>query len=173
MDFFDVVARRFSYRKSLDSRAVPMEDLKKIVQAGLDAPSGKNEQTTGFIIIQSPEKVKQIKQMTGANGSMATAPAYIAAHINIKPVETYSGHYFDIEDCAAAIENILLAATALGYATVWIDGWLRVEGRAEHIGKLCSLDSQRVIRILIPIGKALSEQKRPEKKGFDNRVSIV
>ncbi|MBF9014785.1 MULTISPECIES: nitroreductase family protein [unclassified Oceanispirochaeta] len=173
MDFFDVVARRFSYRKSLDSTPVPLEDLKKIVQAGLDAPSGKNEQTTRFIIIQDPHVVESIKVMTGANGSMATAPAYIAAHINKKPVATYSGHFFDFEDCAAAVENILLAATALGYSTVWIDGWLRVDGRAEEIGKLCSLDSERIIRILIPIGNAVMEQKRPLKKGFDERVSIV
>jgi nitroreductase len=173
MDFFDVIAQRFSYRKSLDSTAVPLEDLKKIVQAGLDAPSGKNEQTTDFIIIQNPETVKKINEMTAANGSMATAPAYIAAHINKKPVETYSGHFFDIEDCAAAVENILLAATALGYATVWIDGWLRVEGRAKAIGELCSLNQERIIRILIPIGKAVKEQRRPEKKRFDERVSII
>lgn len=173
MDFFDVVAQRFSYRKSLDSTAIPLENLRKIVQSGLDAPSGKNEQTTGFIIIQNPDKVKKINEMTAANGSMATAPAYIAAHINKEPVETYSGHFFDIEDCAAAVENILLAATALGYATVWIDGWLRVGGRAEMIGELCSLNPERIIRILIPIGKAMKEQKRPEKKGFDERVIIL
>ncbi|MDC7235958.1 MAG: nitroreductase family protein [Spirochaetales bacterium] len=173
MDFFDVISRRFSYRKSLDSSPLPLDDLKKIVQAGLDAPSGKNEQTTGFIIIQDPEVVKTINKMPGANGSMATAPAYIACHMNKKPVETYSGHYFDIEDCAAAVENMLLAATAMGYATVWIDGWLRVDGRAERIGELCSLDAQRIIRILIPVGKALEEQKRPVKKGFEERVTIV
>ncbi|MDC7242055.1 MAG: nitroreductase family protein [Spirochaetales bacterium] len=173
MEFFDVIAQRFSYRKSLDPAALPLEDLKKIVQAGLDAPSGKNEQTTGFIIIQDGDVVKKIKEMPGANGSMASAPAYIACHIDKKPNETYFGHAFDIEDCAAAVENILLAATAMGYATVWIDGWLRVEGRAETIGRWCSLDDNRIIRILIPIGKALEEQRRPTKKGFDERVSIV
>ena len=173
MEFFDVIANRFSYRKALDPTPLPLEDLKKIVQAGLDAPSGKNEQTTGFIIIQDEEVVKKIKAMPGANGSMATAPAYIACHINKKPIETYFGSAFDIEDCAAAVENILLAATALGYASVWIDGWLRSENRAETIGEWCSLEDDRVIRILIPLGKALAEQRRPSKRGFDERVTIV
>lgn len=173
MDFFDVVANRFSYRRSYDGTPVPIEDLKKIVQAGLDAPSGKNEQTTEFIIIKNPEIVKKIQGMPGANGSMATAPAYIAAHISKNPVATYSNHFFDIEDCAAAIENILLAATALGYGTVWIDGWLRVDGRAEEIGKLCALDPQRIIRILIPVGRAAEQQKRAVKKSFEERVTIV
>lgn len=173
MEFFDVITRRQSYRKALDPAPVPLEDLKKMVQAGLDAPSGKNEQTTEFVIIHSPDAVEKIKSMPGANGSMASAPAYIAAHINREPLETYSGHYFDIEDCAAAVENILLAATALGYATVWIDGWLRLEERAEEIGTLCSLDPRRIIRILIPVGKALEEQKRPVKLEFSKRVSMV
>lgn len=173
MDFFDAVANRFSYRRSFDGTAVPIADLKKIVQAGLDAPSGKNKQTTGFIIIQNPAIVEKINRMPGANGSMATAPAYIAAHISTNPVASYSNHSFDIEDCAAAVENILLASTAMGYGTVWIDGWLRLDGRAEEIGKLCSLDPHRIIRILIPLGRAAEEQKRAVKKSFEERVTIV
>lgn len=173
MDFFDVVSQRFSYRKAMDAAPLPLEDLKRIVQAGVDAPSGANGQTTGFIIIRDPEIVGKINGMPGANGSMATAPAYIALHFKKIPDEIYPGMTFEIEDCAAATENILLAATALGYATVWIDGWLRKEGRAEELGRLCGLDDDRIIRILIPVGKALEDQKRREKKGFDERVSIV
>ncbi len=173
MDFFDVVSQRFSYRKALDPSPVPLKDLKQIVQAGVDAPSGANGQTTGFIIIQDPEVVGKINRMPGANGSMASAPAYIALYFKKLPEEIYPGMTFHVEDCAAATENILLAATALGYATVWIDGWLRNEGRAEEIGKLCGLDDEKIIRILIPVGKALEEQARKKKKGFDERVSIV
>ena len=158
MDFFDVVSRRFSYRKAMDPGPVPMEDLKKIVQAGVDAPSGANGQTTGFIIISNPEVVARIKAMPGANGSMASAPAYIACHFKKQPDDIYPGMTFHIEDCAAATENILLAATALGYATVWIDGWLRSGGRAEKVAELCGLSDDRVIRILIPVGKALEDQ---------------
>ena len=173
MDFFDVVSQRYSYRKALDPSPLPLEDLKKIVQAGVDAPSGANGQTTGFTIIQNPDVVKQINEMPGANGSMATAPAYIALHFKKLPDEIYPGMTFHIEDCAAATENILLAATAMGYATVWIDGWLRNEGRADKIGKLCNIGNDRVIRILIPVGKATEEQPRKAKKGFDERVNCI
>ncbi len=173
MDFFDVVQSRYSYRKKLDASPLPLEDLKKIVQAGVDAPSGCNAQTTGFLIIRDPQVVNKIKSMDGANGSMASAPAYIACHINKSAQAVYEDKSFEVEDCAAATENILLAAAALGYATVWIDGWLRRDGRADAIGALCGLDDSRVIRIHIPIGKAAEEQKRPVKKSFDQRVVIV
>ncbi len=173
MDFFDVIQNRFSYRKKMESADVPLEDLKKMVQAGIDAPSGKNCQTTGFVIIRDPEIVKSIQDMPQANGSMATAPAYIACHVAKKPEETYFGMHFDIEDCAAAVENILLAATALGYGSVWIDGWLRMEDRARTIGKMIGLADDRIIRILLPIGKMAEPQKRPVKKSFEERVKIV
>ncbi|MDC7124920.1 MAG: nitroreductase family protein [Spirochaetales bacterium] len=173
MDFFEVVKNRYSYRKTLETSPLPIEDLKKIVQAGLDAPSGKNGQTTGFIIITNPEIIAKIHDIPGGNIATTTAPAFIACHIAKEPVPIYQGNSFDIEDCAAATQNILLAATALGYNTVWVDGWLRSENRAEIIGELCGLESDRIIRILIPVGKATASQRRPEKKGFDERVSIV
>ena len=173
MDFFDAVKNRFSYRKAMEQTEVPLEVLKTIVQAGLDAPSGKNAQTTGFIIIRDKEVVETIHNMPQANGSMASAPAYIACHIAKKPEDIYFGHDFEIEDCAAATQNILLAATALGYGSVWIDGWLRLENRAAEIGRLAGLGNDRVIRILLPIGKMTEPQKRPVKKTFDERVTII
>ena len=38
---------------------------------------------------------------------------------------------FGAEDCAAAVANMLLAITAVGYATVWTDGALRREVEAK------------------------------------------
>jgi len=173
MDFFDTVEKRFSYRKQLGSALPPLEDLKKIVQAGLDAPSGCNQQTTGFIIIKDKKIVDKINSMPGANGSMATAPCFIACHIGIEQKASYEGYSFEVEDCAAAVENILLGATALGYAAVWIDGWLRRDNRAEIIAELCGLSPDRIIRVLIPLGTPVEEQKRPVKMSFDERVTVV
>ena len=173
MDFFDTVKNRFSYRKAMEQKEIPLEDLRKIVQAGLDAPSGKNAQTTGFIIIRDRDIVETLHNMPQVNGSMATAPAYIACHIAKKPEGVYFGHDFEIEDCAAATQNILLAAAALGYGSVWIDGWLRLENRAAEIGKLTGLGDDRIIRILLPIGKMTEPQNRPVKKTFEERVTII
>ena len=173
MDFFEAVEKRFSYRKKMDPSEVSLEDLKKIVQAGIDAPSGKNEQTTGFVIIRDPGIVKSIQEMPQANGSMATAPAYIACHVDQKNAANKEEFLFDIEDCAAAVENILLAAAALEYGSVWIDGWLRRDERAETIGKWIGLEEGRIVRVLLPIGKMTEDQNRPVKKSFGERVRIV
>ncbi len=75
-----------------------------------------------------------------------------------------------MEDCAAAVENTLLATTALGYETVWVDGWLRVNGHAERIGELIHLAADKIIRVLLPIGRASEFYLQPQKKIFSERA---
>lgn len=116
MDFFETVKQRYSYRGEFKDEAVNRDDLKKIVQAGLDAPSGCNAQTTQFVIVDDAEMVREISAMEGANEAMKTAKAYIMCIINSVPEPVYQDKAFEIEDCAAAVENILLAVTACGYA---------------------------------------------------------
>ncbi len=57
MQFFDALEQRHSYRGPYRNSPVPPEDLRRIVAAGLQAPSGKNCQTTEFIIVDAPALV--------------------------------------------------------------------------------------------------------------------
>ncbi|MHC4951653.1 MAG: nitroreductase family protein, partial [Planctomycetota bacterium] len=54
MDLFEAIKKRHCYRGGFTDAAVSREDLTKIVQAGLEAPSGKNCQTTRFVIVDDP-----------------------------------------------------------------------------------------------------------------------
>jgi nitroreductase len=65
---------------------------------------------------------------------------------------------------------MLLSITALGYASVWIDGWLRLEGRAEKIGELIGLPKGKIVRIILPIGIPEDEYRQPQKKPFKERA---
>jgi nitroreductase len=125
MDGFEAVAKRHSYRGPFKDQQVPRDDLRCIVQAGLQVPSGTNAQTTTFVIVDAPDLIAKIRKMHPAQKAMRQAPAYIVCIVDKEPEAVYETHSFQIEDCAAAVENILLAVTALAYATVWIDGWLR------------------------------------------------
>ena len=170
MDVFEAIARRHSYRGPFRDRPVPRDDLRRIVQAGLQAPSGRNMQTTTFVIVDEPQLVRQIGALHTTNPAVQTAQAMIACLIDGQPEAVYEGHNFQIEDCAAAAENMLLAVTALGYATVWIDGWLRVENRAATIGKMLGLPAGKIIRVLLPIGVPAETWPQKEKKPFEQRA---
>ncbi|HOK95317.1 MAG TPA: nitroreductase family protein [Anaerohalosphaeraceae bacterium] len=170
MELFEAIKKRQSYRGGFTNQTVPREDLVKIVQAGLDAPSGKNCQTTTFVIADDPAVVNQIAQMHTTNKAMQQARAFIACIIDKNPAPSYEGYAFQVEDCAASVENMLLAITALGYGSVWIDGWLRLEGRNEAIGRLLGVPDDKIVRVLLPVGIPSEEYKRPAKKAFNERA---
>ncbi|MCP4375464.1 MAG: nitroreductase [bacterium] len=170
MEFFEAVTNRHSYRGPFGDQDIAADDLRKIVQTALDAPSGMNKQTTSFVIVNDPELVSQIAEMHDSNKAFQQAKAFIACLIDTEPESIYEGHDFQVEDCSAAVQNMLLAITATGYASVWIDGWLRPQGRAEAIGKLLGVPDGKVIRIILPIGLPEYPPRGPEKKPFDQRA---
>jgi nitroreductase len=170
MDVFEAIQRRHSYRGPFRDEPVAREDLQRIVQAGIQAPSGRNMQTTSFVIVDDPGMVKRLNGMPGGNQAMREAQAYIVCVMDRRPDAIYEGHAFQVEDCAAAVENMLLAVTALGYASVWIDGWLRVEGRADEIRRMLSIPEEKLVRIILPVGIPVEEHTQKEKQTFEERA---
>jgi nitroreductase len=170
MDFFDVIGKRHSYRGPFRAQPVPRDDLRRIVQAGLQAPSARNVQTTRFVIVDQPEIVRKIGALHTTNRAVQTAPAMIACIVDSQPAAVYEGHSFQVEDCATAAENMLLAVTALGYASVWIDGWLRLENRAVTIGQMLGVPADKIIRVLLPIGVPAETWQQKEKQPFEQRA---
>ena len=170
MDLFEAIKKRHSYRGGFEDMPVSREHLQHIVQAGLDAPSGRNAQTTRFVIVDDPERVRTIAAMHDKNKAMQQARAFIACIIDENPEPVFEDMAFQVEDCAAAVENMLLAITALGYGSVWIDGWLRLEGRAKTIGKRLNVPAGKYIRVLLPVGIPAEDVTSPPKKPFDQRA---
>lgn len=166
MDVFEAIDKRHSYRGPFKPQPLPREDLRRIVQAGIQAPSGKNLQTTSFVIIDDPDLVAGIRSLHTRNQAMQAAQAYIACIVDRNQPATG----FHVEDCAAAVENMLLAVTALGYASVWVDGWLRAEGRAEKIGQMIGVPPAKVVRVILPIGVAAEKDSQAERKPFPERA---
>jgi len=170
MDLFEAIKKRKSYRGGFSDDIVIYEHLKIIVEAGLKAPSGCNKQTTDFVIVNDQKILEKIHKMPGTNKPMKQCKAFIACIIDKKPKPLFENLSFQIEDCAAAVENILLAITALGYETVWLDGWLRVQNRAKEVGKLLGVPKDKTVRVILPIGVPNEEYKQPTKKQFSQRA---
>ena len=167
MDFFDAAKARHSYRGAYKDEPVPEEDLRRIVQAAIDAPSGCNFQTSEFVIVTDADLIARMGDLTGCE-VIATAPAVIVVLCNTGP--NRNGVRFWVEDCSAATENALLAVSALGYASCWIDGLLRREGRAEAIAEMLGVPDTHTVRILLPVGVAAEMGERPAKKPFEERA---
>lgn len=170
MDIFDAIRERHCYRGAYKDFKPNREDLVKVAEAGLMAPSGKNSQTTDLVIIDDSSIIAQISTMHPQNKAMQQAKAYIVCIVDKNPPAVYEGLSFQLEDCAATVENMLLAITALGYASVWVDGWLRAEGRADKIAKLINLPESKKVQIILPIGVPAEVVSSPKKKSFSERA---
>ncbi len=167
MDLFEAIAKRCSYRGRFVPERIPREVLTKIVQAGIQAPSACNAQVVSFVIVDDPQQCRRLAEIID-RPVCNEAVAMIACLVDPRPV--YHGLAFAAEDCAACVENMLLAITALGYASVWLDGVLRRDDKAARVGRLLGIPEGREVRILLPLGVPAEPAVQKEKLAFAQRA---
>ena len=167
MDYFEAVSKRGSYRGAFTSAPVPQEDLEKILEAGARAPSGYNFQTTSFVVVTDDELRKALSDMMPSEATKS-APVILVLVSAFHAAE--NGLSFEIEDYAAAAENILLAITSLGYAGVWMDGRMKLDDNEARVRKLLSVPDSLHVRTIIPFGKPLENVTQKEKLPLCQRI---
>jgi len=165
MDVFAAIAARYSHKATMNPAIVPTnEELRRMVEAGMAAPSASNKQSPEFVIITERSILDTIGAITG-NATLASAPAMIAVLSN-----PGVGDDFYREDYAAATENILLAATALGYSVGWVDAVFRQADVREPVSALLRIPADRLLSVVIPVGKPAEPGTRRPKKPFAERA---
>jgi len=167
MDFFEAIESRYSYRGAYTDANVSDADLIKILDAGIRAPSGCNAQTTSFVLVTNPALRAKIAQIFGPD-PIRTAPALIV--VVTEKITFDFGLDFELEDYGAAVENILLAITALGYASCWYGGGVRLGGVFEKLEKLLDLPPEKNVHCILPVGVPVKHGVQPGRKAFDERV---
>lgn len=156
MDLFEAIQKRRSVR-NFTGDPIPPGDLLKIVDAGRLAASGSNLQPWEFIIITDPDMIDHLKV---AARWMEHAGAIIA--VVMDPASRWW-----VEDGAAAVQNMLLAATALGYGSCWLEGYtLRSEAEFKA---LLGIPAERRLMTLVPLGVPV-EWPQKEKKSLEQVV---
>lgn len=123
MDAIEAIKARRSIRKYLD---VPVEwdKVGQIIEAGKAAPSSGNLQNWKFVIVKEKERRKAIADACLQQHWMTTAPLHIVVVAEPEPAIMHYGvrgdRLYTIQNCAAAIENMLLAAHSLGLGSCWV-----------------------------------------------------
>ena len=153
MDALEALRKRRSIRRYTDD-AIPKADLETIIDAGRLAATGSNRQPWDFVIVTDRAMIEQFK-VSGA--WIASAGAVIVVVMDPRS-------RWWVEDGAAAIENMLLASTALGYGSCWVEGDVLL--REEQFKILLGVPAEKRVMALIPIGVA-AESPAPEKKPLE------
>ena len=168
MELFEAINIRHSYRGKYKDTPVPREDLKRIMQAGLDAPSGCNKQTTYLIAVDDPEVLTKLKD-TMVPPVAQTAPAAIC--VLTKRINAYRDKCFAVQDYSAAIQNMLLAIVAMGYESCWYEGHITDDDRiCDKMAEILNVPSDYDLVCFLPVGIAEGEAVLPKKKPFEERA---
>lgn len=168
MDMLELIQKRRSYRGKYKPDPVPRAHLTAIMEAGLAAPSGCNKQTVSLIAVDDPEVMKALHAVIDPPAG-ETAPAMIC--VLAQRIIAYRDRCFSVQDYAAAIENMLLAITALGYQSCWYEGHITDEDRiGEKMARILGVPQGYELVCFLPVGIGEEAPKQPWKKAFSERA---
>ncbi|SHJ85213.1 nitroreductase family protein [Propionispora hippei] len=204
------IYKRHSVRRYQDT-PVPAEDLRQILAAATQAPSGKNLQNWHFVVVKNAalianmaaavrEKNRQLAEylpeeerkpftaMVEYHTVFRQAPVVILAYAGPYPTvaesllkggrmpeqeaRKYAKANPAIQNVAAAMENLTLAAAALGYGTCWMTGPTYA---AEEIGALIGpVKDSYFLAAMTPLGIPLTAGgSSPQRKPLEEVVTII
>ena len=150
MEVFEAIRRRRSIRR-FTGAPVPRADLQTIVDAGRLAATGSNRQPWDFIVVTEPAT---LQRLAVADRWMTDAGAVIV--VVMDPTSRWW-----VEDGSAAVENMLLACTALGYGTCWVEG--DAMPHEDEFKTLLNIPVEKRILTLLPVGVPSETPERKKK----------
>jgi len=159
METFECISTRRSIRKYLD---IPVEwdKVGTILEAGRLAPSSGNIQDWNFVVVQDEEKRKAIAEASLRQHWMSKAPVHIIVCADLKKSERFYGirgnRLYSIQDCAAAIENMLLTAHSLGLGACWVGAF-----DENVVSRVLNIPDHARPQAIITIGYSDEKPKEP------------
>ena len=117
--------------RSYQDKAVEKDKVEKLLRAGMAAPTAANKQAWHFVVVTEKKLLAALAE-TNAHADFAKdAPLAIVVCGDMTKAIEGAGREFWVQDCAAATENILLAAHAMGLGAVWTGAYPLEERSAE------------------------------------------
>jgi len=170
METLEAITLRRSIRRYQDT-PVEFEKVGNILNAARLAPSAGNVQDWRFILVTKEDVRKKIAEACVKQYWMQDAPVHIVVVGQPKKVATFYGEkgekIYCMHGCAAAAENMLIAATAQGLGSCWVgafeEGMLR---------KALNIPADVSPQAVITIGYAAEKPRMPQKFKMENITFI-
>ncbi|WP_028577112.1 nitroreductase family protein [Desulfomicrobium escambiense] len=192
----DTIHARHSIRQ-FSPEPLPEDMLTTILDAANQAPSAHNRQSWKFVVLEGDARTELAERVSAisktfekpassllrmAARSIASAPATIAV-VNTGDLISHGTELFEvdrdqafdffrtmeIQSSAAAVENLLLAATSLGLGAVWLGILYLVKDRVLEFLQ----EPGGEFMAVVPVGKPLRPTQGPNKKPLENVVKKI
>lgn len=112
-EVLDTLRKRRTIRR-YDDREVRAEQVETLLEMAMAAPNRLNRQPWHFIVIRDKGLQKKLADLLGLHPYLETAPVLVAAAARPGLSTTWQ------MDLSAAVENMNIAATAMGLGTAWV-----------------------------------------------------
>ncbi len=153
----EAIEQRRSIR-NFTEQTVDSNTLYEIIQAGVWAPSGLNNQPWRFVIVTDAAIRAQLAEQTHYGHIILAAPALIAVYLDRQAM------YDDLKDAQSAgacIQNMLLAAEALDLGAVWLGQILK---NREKVGQILELPANLELMAVIAVGHPSRGDQQSQRK---------
>lgn len=155
MDVFEAIKGRRSIRKYTQEQ-LSGEQVMQILEAGRWAPSRGNSQAWKFIVVKNAQMLKDLGEAIPTGKFLAEAPLGIAVVIDPRA----SKH--PQQEGAAAIQNMLLAAHALGLGACWIS--IHGTDCEEKVRQLLQIPDEELLLSVVSIGHPAESPEKGRKE---------
>ena len=159
MDFWQVIRSRHSVRAYAPDQDVSAELVTGLLSAAIEAPSAGNRQSWHFVVVRDP--VRRAELAHAALDQMFVASAPVVIVVCADPQRSAARYrergskLYTFQDTAAATENLLLAATALGLGACWVGAFDEEEAR-----RVLDLRPGLIPVAIVPVGYPLRPSRR-------------
>ena len=168
MSVFGAILKRRTCRK-FASQPVELEKIFEIITAGTHAPSSGNLQNWSFVIVTEKPKIRALYHHTLEQEAFMSAPVAVIVCGDNDIAEKYYGlrgkRLYTIQNCAACIENMLLAAETLGIGACWIGAF-----DEEKIDAMFTIPATVRAQAILLLGYSEDEPEPKEQKRIENLV---
>ena len=147
MQTLEAIHQRRSIRKFSDA-PVGDEQVEALLRAAMSAPSAGNAQPWQFIVVRDRALLDKVPDINPYAAMCRQAPVSILICGDLSK-EKYEG--FWVQDCSAAIQNMLLAVRDMGLGAVWT-GIHPVAERVAQYKELFGLPEHVIPLALVPVG---------------------
>lgn len=159
MKIEDAIKQRRSIRRYTD-RMPKEEDIQKILEAGIWAPSGLNNQPWKFKILKEKNLKDGLANFTKYGGVIKDAPVAICVFLDNNA--TYNREK-DIMAIGACIQNMLLQAYGLGLGSCWLG---EILNRKEEVERYLKIDSDYELMAVVTLGYSDEEYSQGSRKNL-------
>ncbi|MDP3698073.1 MAG: nitroreductase family protein [Nanoarchaeota archaeon] len=148
---------------------VSWENISRVLDAGRHAPSCGNIQNWKFIVILKPELKQEVAAAAYDQYEIAAAFALIVVCAEPEKAERYYGEkgktFYSIQNCAAAVQNMLLEAHSLGLGTRWVGAFDQ-----ERVKSLLAVPEEVEVHTIVALGYAKDVPPKPPKYPLETLV---